>query len=79
MESRDSFRGYLGGGTYFEEVIMERVVTIPIYETREIEPYPSCEGRWVKECKEPKLKKMVRECPRFARILEEVELKLIEK
>ncbi len=58
---------------------MERVVTIPIYETREIEPYPSCEGRWYKECEEPKLKKMVRECPRFKRILEEVELKLIEK
>ena len=58
---------------------MERVVTIPICETREIEPYPSCEGRWYKECEELKLKKMVRECPRFKRILEEVELKLIEK
>lgn len=39
---------------------MERVVTIPIYETKEIEPYPSCKGRWYKECEEPKLKKMVK-------------------
>ena len=58
---------------------MERVVTIPIYESRTVEPYQSCEGRLYKECEEPKLKKMVRECPRFKRISEEVELKLIEK
>ena len=55
---------------------MEKVVTIPIYESREIEPYPSSEGRWHKECCEPKLKMMLRECPRFKRILEEVELAL---
>lgn len=48
-------------------------------EVKRVEPYPSAEGRWYKECCEPKLKKMVRECPRFKRILEEVELKLIEK
>lgn len=58
---------------------MERVVTIPIYESRTVEPYPSCEGRWNKEYREPKLKKMVRECPIFKSILEEVELKLIDK
>ena len=57
---------------------MERVVTIPIYETREIEPYPSCEGIRCENIT-PKLAMMVKECPRFKRILEEVELKLIEK
>jgi hypothetical protein len=50
---------------------MERVVTIPIYETREIEPYPSCEGIRCKENITPKLAMMVKECPRFKRILEE--------
>ena len=58
---------------------MERVVTIPIYETREIEPYPSCEGRRFKENITPKLAMMAKECPRFKRKIEEVELKLIEK
>lgn len=58
---------------------MERVVTIPIYETREIEPYPSCEGRRFKENFTPKLAMMVKECTRFKRKIEEVELKLIEK
>lgn len=58
---------------------MERVVTIPIYETREIEPYPSCEGGQYKENDPPKLTMMAKECPRFKRMLEEVELKLIEK
>lgn len=57
---------------------MERVVTIPIYETREIEPYPSEIGE-PKEHIVPKLERMVNECPRFKRMLEEVELKLIEK
>ena len=58
---------------------MERVVTIPIYETREIEPYPSCEGRQCKENTAPKLAMMAKKCPRFKSMLEEVELKLIEK
>ena len=58
---------------------MERVATIPIYETRKIEPYPSCEGRQYKENITPKLARMINECPRFTRMLEEVELKLIEK
>ena len=53
---------------------MERVVTIPIYETREIEPYPSCEGRPFKENVTPKLAMMVKECPRFKRKIEEVKL-----
>ena len=58
---------------------MGKIVTISTYEIRTVEPYPSSEGRWHKECCEPKLKKMTRECPRFERILKEVELKLIEK
>ena len=57
---------------------MERVVTIPIYQTREIEPYPSELGE-SKEYIVPKLERMINECSRFKQMLEEVELKLIEK
>ena len=57
---------------------MERVVTIPIYETRKIEPYPSELGE-SKEYIVPKLERMINECSRFKQMLEEVELKLIEK
>ena len=44
----------------------------------EIEPYPSELGE-SKEYIVPKLERMINECSRFKQMLEEVELKLIEK